>query len=161
MKTVAITVPFSQEKGLVSKLLTSIAMLAIALFLTTSLSGCGEKGVPEAGSASYSMTDSGKVKVVLRPGSKYITLRFSARDVAKRQAEVIRNLLQDAGVRIEDTSVQLDSGGQVAFQVGVIKSDVILFFEKNNLEFFRVESALWKKLTQWDPSHGSAAVDVG
>lgn len=162
MKTVATTIiaPFSQEKGLVSKVFASIVMFAAALFLAVSLSGCfdGEsKTASQGNGGSFLATDSSNVKLVLKPGMKTVSWIFPSKSVAEEQSTSIRSVLQNGGVPIKKFIVSGDSGrGMVWVAFGQIQSEVILSFSKGSLESIAAVSVLGE-VTQWDPSFGNEA----
>lgn len=137
----------------------SVVLSVVAsLFLTVSLSGClgDEKTASQSGSSESSVFDSGDVKLVLKPGSKYIMMHFPDRASAEKRSEDIRNAIQESGVIIERLVVSGDSSqGNLFVQFGQIDSKTALIFKKNSLVSIEVESVFGKIIALWEPSFGS------
>jgi uncharacterized membrane protein len=136
----------------------SVLATLVALFLSISLSGCFEEGAKTASqgdAVSSSVSDSGKVKLVLKPGTNYIRMEFSTKDFAEEQGATIRSALQANGITVDRVVASGDrSIGILIVAVGPIRKKVDLFFTKDNLHSFEVKSVFNEGIARWEPSYG-------
>lgn len=138
----------------------SAVFVAVAsLFLAVSLSGCKDNDAQTASQSDKvesSTFDSAKVKLVLKPESKYITIHFPTKNLAETQKLAIKSMLIENGVPVEHLVVSGDlSQGVLFVRTGQIGSQTALTLQKDNLVSFTVESSFGKVIAIWEPSFGS------
>lgn len=136
----------------------SAASAAFAvLFLAVSLSGClgEEKTASQSGNVESSMFDSGKIKLVLKPGVRYLQLYYSKENPDyQHQGDAIVGLLRDNGVKIEKAGWQISpSGGYYKIFVRV-SEDTSVNISKSDIDAIVVGTALGI-VASWQPMQGN------
>lgn len=144
-----------------SKVFKPVSVAFLSIILALSLSGCKDKdaqtainngGLNEGTEAIAS--DSGKVKLVLKPGVKYLQLYFGNKDSRDAQGGEVAKLLKEKGVIVEKAGVRLSaSGGYYKIDIRVPKN-ITVNIGTEGLDGIVVESALGM-VANWDPMQGN------
>lgn len=139
------------------KALKSVFSAFAALFLAVSLTGClgDEKTASQSGSSESSVFDSGKVKLVVKPGVRFVYMHFSDRASAEQQHEAIGRAFENSGA-IGYKSKISGNGGEVLLFVSVdrVEKEFFVNIDSGSLIDIDIQSSNGQ-VAIWTPSTGS------
>ena len=129
----------------------------VALFLSISLSGCfdeGSKTASQGGGVSSSVFDSGKVKLVLKPGARFVYMHFSNRASAEKQREALDRAFSESEISGYKSKIS-GGGSEILLFVSVerIKDEFSVNIDSSNLLDIDIQS-LNGRVAIWVPSTG-------
>lgn len=127
-----------------NKVFKPVSVAFFSIILALSLSGCKDKDAQTAmnngglneGVESIA-SDSGKVKVVLKPGVRAISVDFTSNETMVEHQGAIENSLKQSGVVIKRVRVEKSSAGGsspfIHFDIEPMSKESIFYIVKNGL----------------------------
>ncbi len=139
------------------KAFKSVFAAFAALFLAVSLSGClgDEKTASQSGEVESSIFDSGKVKLVLKPGARFVYMHFATRNAAEQQRESIRQAFLKQEITADTLRVSGDDGEVLLFiEIKPVAREVVAHLDSTDLMDIDIQSSNGR-VAYWDPSTGN------
>lgn len=141
----------------------SVVFSAItALLLAVSLSGClgDEKTASQGGENGSALSNSGKVKLVLRPGVRAVSIDFLTDNKRLEQRSIIESALKKNGFVINNVSMGELSENYIYFGIEPMDKQVVLYLDRDGLLAITVVSGS-DIVAKWNPMIGDEVKYAG